>query len=80
MKISYTEATDLVLNNRPQTVVRSSFRLHDGFIFLPVPSDLGEDDYILGGYVKVTDAGEVVEYSPVEDPEEFKLALKSRIE
>lgn len=78
--ISYDEAKKLILDVYTSHVIDGSFRLPDGYLFLPVPKSLGKEEYILGGYVKVDFNGKLTEYSPVFNPEEFKQALDNRIE
>ena len=80
MAITYEKAKALALDDRPGYVIDASFRLPDGYLFLPVPNNLKKGDFILGGFVKVSDSGEVSGYSAVRDPKEFKEALNNKIE
>lgn len=77
---SYDSAKNLILQTYKNHIIDASFRLSDGYLFLPVPKDLAKDKYILGGYVKVGFNGEMSEYSAVANPEEFREALDNQIE
>lgn len=78
--ISYEKAKELVLKNRPKRVIRASYRLPNGYLFSAVPKNLPEDDVVFDAFCKVSEDGEYNLYSPVFNPEEFKQALKNRIE
>ena len=78
--IAYEEAKNMILKDRTGRVITASYRLPDGYLFLSVPNDLDEESIVFDGYDKVTFTGQLQEYSPVFNPEEFKQALKNRIE
>ena len=78
--ITYENAKNIVSKNNLGAILDSSYKLSDGYLFLAVPKDLPEEDFVLGGYFKVAFSGQLQEYSPVMNPEEFKQALINRIE
>ena len=78
--ISHEKAKELVLKSRPGRVIDAAYRLPDGYLFAAVPKGLAEDDYVFDAFSKVAAGGTIEEYSPVLNPEEFKKALKNRIE
>lgn len=78
--ISYDRAKDIVIRSNRDRIIRASYRLSDGYLFLFVPKDLSTKEFFLGGYFKVTTTGQLQEYSPVFNPEEFKQALKNQLE
>ena len=79
-KLSYFEAKAKVLRAYPGYIVLASNYLPDGYLFSTQPWTVPQGEWYLGGHCKVTYAGEVLDYSPVMDPEEFKEALKHPIE
>ena len=80
MAVTYEQAKAIVLNERPDHIINASFKLQDGYLFLPVPSNLKKDDFIFGGFVKVSNDGELTGYSAVRDTDEFNKALDNKIE
>ena len=78
--ISYFEAKAKVLCAYPGYIILGSNYLPDGYLFATQPWTVPQGELYLGGYCKVTHAGELFEYSPVMDSEEFKEALNHPIE
>jgi hypothetical protein len=78
--ISYETAKSIAVKGNDGKNMAASNRLQDGYLFSFIPKDLPEGEFFLGGYCKVTYNGSLEEYSPVCNPEEFKQALKNRIE
>ena len=80
MSIQYKEASELILQNYPDSDIIGAFKLSDGYLFSIKPKIWSQDDYVLDGFFKVSSAtGAVSEYSPVMNPEEFKKALQNEI-
>lgn len=79
MSIQYKEASEIVLKNYPDSDIIGAFKLPDGYLFSMKPKSWSKDEYVLDGFFKVSESGEISEYSPVMDPEEFKEALQNEI-
>ena len=73
---NFDEAKEIVLYNVRDWIIRAAFKLKDGYLFSIAPDMEAE---IVGGFYKVSYEGEMEEYSPVMDPQEFKEALKNPI-
>lgn len=78
--ISYEAAKNIAIEGNPGMVMVASNKLPGGYLFSFVPENLPKGEHYLGGCCKVTFTGQLQEYSPVFNPEEFKQALKNRIE
>lgn len=78
--ISYEAAKGIAMESNADRTMVASNKLPDGYLFSFVPKSLPEGEFFVGGYSKVTFTGQLQEYSPVFNPEEFKQALKNRIE
>lgn len=79
--MTYERAKEIVLRKYPDSNVVASFKIQSGYVFSIKPKTWNDKEYVLDGFFKVSsDAGKITEYSPVMDPEEFKQALKNRIE
>lgn len=79
MSISYKQASETILKKYPDSDIIGAFKLTKGYLFSMKPKSWSQDDYVLDGFFKVSDTGELSEYSPVMDPEEFKEALRNEI-
>ena len=79
MSISYKQASETILKKYSDSDIIGAFKLPDGYLFSIKPKSWSQDDYVLDGFFKVSDTGELSEYSPVMDPEEFKEALQNEI-
>lgn len=78
--IAYEAAKDIAIRGNSGKTMVASNKLPDGYLFSFVPKDLPEGEFFVGGYCRVTFTGQLQDYSPVFNPEEFKQALKNRIE
>ena len=78
--MSYESCKQLILKKYPVSKVIGAFKIPSGYIFSLKPKSWKDDEYVLDGFFKVTTDGKISEYSPVRDPEEFKLAMKNVIE
>ena len=78
--IDYSNAKKIVLNKYPDSNIVASFKTPTGYIFSLKPKSWSDSETVLDGMFKISNPGKMTEYSPVADPEEFKLALKNRIE
>ena len=79
MSISYKQASETILQKYSGSDIIGAFKLPDGYLFSIKPKYWSKDEYVLDGFFKVSDTGELSEYSPVMDPEEFKEALQNEI-
>lgn len=79
MSISYKKASEIILQQYPDSDITSAFKLPDGYLFCIKPKNWPQDEYLLDGFFKVSNDGIMSEYSPVMDPEEFKESLKNEI-
>lgn len=79
MSISYKQASETILKKHSDSDIIGAFKLPDGYLFSMKPKSWSKDDYVLDGFFKVSNTGELSEYSPVMDPEEFKTALQNEI-
>lgn len=78
--MEYNKAKEKLLEEYKDSRVVASYKIKNGFIFSIKPKSWADDQYVLDGFFKVDDANGITEYSPVMNPEEFKRALKSRVE
>ena len=79
--MTYERAKEIILRKFDDSDIVASFKTHSGYIFSIKPKTWNDKEYVLDGFFKVSsDTGKISEYSPVMDPEEFKQALKNRIE
>lgn len=79
--VSYEQAKKIIISTYPDSNVIGAFKIPSGYIFSLKPKTWKNDEYVLDGFFKVSNRdGKIIEYSPVMDPEEFKTALKNRIE
>lgn len=79
--MNYETCKRAILSKYSDSKVVGSFKTSNGYIFSLKPKSWGDDEYVLDGMFKVSfDGKSISEYSPVMDPEEFKQALKNRIE
>lgn len=79
--MTYEECKKKLLRRYPDSIVAGSYSIPSGYLFSLKPKSWGDDEYVLGGLFKVSfDSKRIDEYSPVMDPEEFKLALLNPIE
>ena len=80
-EMTYERAKKIVLTKYSDSKVCAGFETASGFVFSIKPSRMKDDEYVLDGtFVVEKSTGEVKEYSPVMDPEEWKHGLKNRIE
>ena len=78
--ITYEAAKEIACRGNSGKVMVASNKLPDGYLFSFIPENLKKNEFFVGGYSKVTFTGQLQDYSPVFNPEEFKQALKNRIE
>lgn len=79
--MNYKKCKQAMLTKYPDSNIVGAFETSSGYIFSLKPKTWKKDEYVLDGMFKVSfDAKRITEYSPVMDPEEFKQALKNRIE
>ena len=76
----YEQAKQLILENCPDDNIVAAFSFVYGYIFSLMPKTWSDEDGPLDHMYKVALDGTITEYSPVMNPEEFKKALKNRIE
>lgn len=75
--LTFEEANKLVLKDHKDAHINQTFDAGKKFIIDLEPNNLKEGVTSLDGFFSVDKvSGEVKEYSPVMDPEEFKNAMK----
>lgn len=80
MAISYTKAETIILSSYSDSIILCGMDMPDGYLFSIRPKSWKNDQVVLDGFFKVSKSdGKISEYSPVTDPEEFKLAMKNII-
>ena len=73
-------AKKIILAKYSDSIINSIMETPDSYIFNIQPKDWDDNDYVLDGFFKVSKTdGDLSEYSPVMDVEEFKAALKNII-
>lgn len=78
--LTYQEANKIVLKKYPDSIIISTLDAGDSFLISPKPKAYRKDQMVLDGLFKVDKkTGEMTEYSPVQDPEEFKKALDHEV-
>ena len=81
MYITVNNAKQILLKKYPDSVVNAVLDTPSGYILYIQPKDWDKSKGICNGYFKINKTtGKISEYSPVMDPEEFKTAMKNRIE
>ena len=81
MKVSYEQAKHIVLDAYSDSIVTSGMRLRGGYLFSIQPKNWNKNEILLDPFFKVDGStGQLTEYSPVMNPEEFKQALQNVIE
>ena len=78
--INYNIAKRIILHKYSDSIIVSSFKTKDGYIFSIKPKSWKSEEYVLNGFFKVSNDGKITEYSTVANPEEFKKALNNKIE
>ena len=71
----YIEAKNKILNRFKDSEILCVMELKDGLLFSIKPKKI--NDYVLDAFFKVNNHGEIKEYSPVMNPDEFKYAMKN---
>ena len=78
---SFDEAKINIDYNFRDYTVSGVFELGEDYLFVVTPQNMGDDDYVLGGYYRIsTEDGSIHGYSPVANPQEFKEALDKKIQ
>lgn len=78
--MNYIDAKETILKKYSDSVINSSYKLKDDYLFSIRPKNFNDTQTLLDPYFKVSNSGKITEYSPVMDPAEFKAAMKNRIE
>lgn len=75
--MNINEATKIILSKYSDSIVRTAMESKDAYVFAIEPKDWDQSVEILGNLFKVDrSTGDISEYSPAMDPEEFKYFLK----
>lgn len=78
--MKYSEAMNLVSKKHKDSIIVQVLDAGDSFIIALEPKDLKKGDISFDSFFKVNKRTEsITEYSPIEDPEEFKKALDHEV-
>lgn len=73
------EAKKIILSKYKDSEIVSIMKLRNGYLFSIKPKNWKDGDILLDPFFKVDNNGNLSEYSPVMDPEEFKEAMRNVI-
>lgn len=74
---NYEIAKNRILTRFKTSNIICAMRMKDGFLFSIKPKNA--KDYVLDAFFKVDNNGNITDYSPVMNPEEFKEAMNNII-
>lgn len=77
--LSIKDAKNIVLDKYKDSVITTVMLLKDGYLFAIKPRNWNETEIILQPFFKVSNTGQLSEYSSVANPSEFKEALNNVI-